>query len=94
MPSRDEDAGEGTAEAAATYVVPERWRAGIGSELLGAALSRLREAGFHEATLWVFAGNHGARAFYGTLGFEPDGAEVTHDWAAGEAAVRLRASLT
>ncbi len=42
-PARDVDAGEQTAEVAATYVDPHRWRAGIGSDLLAAAVSRLRE---------------------------------------------------
>lgn len=92
-PSRDEDAGERTAEVAATYVDPARWGVGVGTALLDAAVSRLRQGGWREVTLWVFAGNDLARPFYARYGFEPDGAETVHEWAGGEIAVRLRLVL-
>lgn len=92
-PSRDEGAGERTAEVAATYVDPERWRAGVGSALLDAAFSRLRAGGWKDATLWVFAENAQARAFYATFGFQPDGSVTTHEWACGQTAIRLRVTL-
>jgi hypothetical protein len=38
-PSRDENAGERTAEVAATYVYPQAWRFGLDTALLGSALS-------------------------------------------------------
>jgi GNAT superfamily N-acetyltransferase len=38
-PSRDEDAGPDTAEIAALYVSPDRWRTGLGSALLDAAVN-------------------------------------------------------
>jgi len=63
-PARDVDAGEQTAEVAATYVDPHRWRAGIGSDLLAAAVSRLREGGWRHVVLWVFGENARACAFY------------------------------
>ena len=93
MPSRDEDAGERTAEVAAAYVDPEVWRRGVGSRLVADVVDTLRERGWTEATLWVFARNAHARDFYATFGFEPDGAEREEDWNPGEAQVRLRAPL-
>jgi GNAT superfamily N-acetyltransferase len=94
VPSRDEDADERTAEVAATYVEPERWRAGIGSALLSAVLEELRLGSWREVTLWVFADNHRARSFYARFGFAPDGAERQHDWSGGQVEIRLRAGLT
>jgi GNAT superfamily N-acetyltransferase len=93
-PSRDDDAGERTAEIAATYVYPGRWRAGVGSALLGAAIAELHDGGYQEATLWVFADNARARSFYRRFGFEPDGAKARHDRTGGQLEVRLRAALT
>lgn len=92
-PSRDEDAGQRTAEVAATYVDPQAWRSGVGSVLLRSALSRIRDGGWQEATLWLFDRNDQARAFYTTFGFERDGAETTHEWAGGQVAVRLSRAL-
>ena len=92
-PSRDDDADERTAEIAATYVEPNRWRAGVGTLLLDVALGRLRRDGYEQATLWVFAENDRARSFYERFGFEPDGGEDQHDWSGGLLEVRLRARL-
>lgn len=39
LPSRDEGAGERTAEVAATYVDPHRWGSGVGRALLSQARS-------------------------------------------------------
>lgn len=83
-PSRDDDADERTAEVAATYVEPGRWRVGVGAALLDAALAELRRAGYEQATLWVFAANEGARLFYRSFGFEPDGRDARHDWSGGQ----------
>lgn len=91
-PSRDEDAGEGSAEVAATYVDPGCWRRGVGGALLRGALGELREGGWEEATLWVFAANGRARSFYGTFGFESDGASKTHE-PSGQELIRMRTSL-
>jgi GNAT superfamily N-acetyltransferase len=87
-PSRDDDAGERTAEIAAVYVEPERWRTGVGRALLGGALVRLRESGWEDVTLWVFAANDQARAFYASQGFVPDGAERENE-TVGQVEVRL-----
>ena len=87
-PSRDDDAGARTAEIAALYVAPEHWRSGAGSALLRAALQGLRDDGWREVTLWVFAANLRARAFYEQFGFAPDGREVL-DARTGREEVRL-----
>ena len=60
-PSRDEDAGERTAEVAAVYVDPDRWGRGVGGALLATAMKDLARGGWDEATLWVFARNQRAR---------------------------------
>jgi ribosomal protein S18 acetylase RimI-like enzyme len=92
-PSRDDDASEGTAEVAATYVDPGHWRAGVGGSLLQSTLAELRRAGFRDATLWVFADNDSARAFYRAFGFEPDGRERRADRRARQLEVRLRVRI-
>ena len=91
-PSRDDDAGETTCEVAAIYVAPSVWRVGIGDALLDEALRKVRQDGWREATLWVFAANAGARAFYDGFGFAPDGAEM-HDQSSGQTEIRLRAAF-
>lgn len=72
-PGRDEDARPGEVELSALSVDPDAWRSGVGRALLGAARSRAPGP----MTLWVFEGNDGALAFYGALGFAPDGARAT-----------------
>jgi GNAT superfamily N-acetyltransferase len=93
VPSRDHDADALTAEVAATYVAPGRWRTGIGSALLRTALEELRSGGWREVTLWVFAENDRARSFYAKFGFEADGAERRHKWSGRQIEMRLRAGL-
>jgi GNAT superfamily N-acetyltransferase len=88
VPSRDEDATQHTAEVAAIYVHPDRWRSGVGRALLDAALGRLRGEDWEEVTLWVFARNDQARAFYASRGFEPDRAERDNA-TVGEVEIRL-----
>lgn len=90
-PARDPDAGPRTGEIAAIYVSPERWRSGHGSALLAAALAELRRGGAREATLWVFATNAAAIAFYDRFGFSADGSERGDDF--GQTAIRMRAPL-
>lgn len=91
-PSRDDDATEETCEVTAIYVAPSAWRAGIGRALLTTALDEVRQNGWREVTLWVFAADAGARAFYDGFGFVPSGAE-THHQPSGQTEVRLRAAL-
>jgi ribosomal protein S18 acetylase RimI-like enzyme len=73
-PSRDPDANSSTAEVAAIYIHPEKWREGIGRALLSASLDQLRERGYDQTTLWVLEGNQRARSFYESFGFTQDGA--------------------
>jgi GNAT superfamily N-acetyltransferase len=92
LPGRDEDADERTAEVGAIYVEPTSWRAGVGRALMDTAFGELREGDWSEVTLWVFAENPRARAFYARYGFQPDGAELLHE-DSGQKEIRLRASL-
>lgn len=55
------------------YLRPQSWRRGIGSQLHGAALARLRDLGFGTATLWVLVGNERAMSFYRRAGWHADG---------------------
>jgi ribosomal protein S18 acetylase RimI-like enzyme len=90
-PSRDEDAAAHTAEIAALYVSPTRWRSGIGSTLLAAALAELAGGPWTVATLWVFAANERGRAFYAKHGFEVAD-EAVNEYT-GLPVVRLRRRL-
>ena len=73
-PSRDADANPNTAEVAAIYVHPEKWKKGIGRALLCASLDQVRKCKFDQITLWVLEGNQRARSFYESFGFIQDGA--------------------
>ncbi len=75
--SRDDDASAGTCELRTLYVEPNRWRSGIGSALLDAALDSAREQAFHELSLWVLETNLAARRFYEARGFAADGYSKT-----------------
>ena len=92
LPSRDEDAGDRTAEIAATYVDPSRWNAGIGRSLLREALAGLDDARWDDATLWIFQRNAQGRAFYARSGFRLDGAKSKHD-PSGVTTARMRVPL-
>ncbi len=91
-PARDEDLGPRACEVAAIYVDPSRWRSGIGTALLDAAVRRLDDGRWDEAALWVFRDNPRACSFYAKHDFAPDGAlrrEADDD----PPEVRLRRSL-
>ena len=55
------------------YAHPASWSRGVGHALMGAAETALREAGHHEAFLWVLDGNDRADAFYARHGWQLDG---------------------
>jgi ribosomal protein S18 acetylase RimI-like enzyme len=69
-PARGEDSGE----LYAIYVDPRHWGAGLGRALIQEGETRLAEAGFSEAILWVLDDNPRARRFYEAAGWATDGA--------------------
>jgi ribosomal protein S18 acetylase RimI-like enzyme len=72
--SRDADADpKQVGEVGAIYLLSDAWRNGVGRRLMNAALGRLAEAGFTEATLWVLDSNVRARRFYEAGGWSADG---------------------
>jgi GNAT superfamily N-acetyltransferase len=91
--SRDEDAGPSVGEIRSFFVAAGRWRQGVGRELMAAALDSLRERGYTEATVWSFATNERANAFYERTGFTRDGAEKTEEAWAHVPELRFRRSL-
>ncbi|WRZ96185.1 GNAT family N-acetyltransferase [Streptomyces sp. NBC_01007] len=54
------------------HVDPDRWRAGIGTELHAACVEEWQADGKRTATLDVHADNLRAQAFYARLGWVPD----------------------
>jgi GNAT superfamily N-acetyltransferase len=72
-PSQDDDSDEKTGELYALYVLPSSWGTGVTRGLMGAALDRMRESGFAEATLWAAELNRRARAAYESTGWRRDG---------------------
>jgi GNAT superfamily N-acetyltransferase len=91
--SRDEDAAPGVGEVRSLFVAAGRWGQGVGRALTAAALDSLRERGCTEATVWSFAANERANAFYEADGFTRDGAERTEEVWADLLEVRYRRSL-
>ena len=91
-PSRDEDAGERTAEIAATCVDPGRWGSGVGRALMEQALARLQDGRWDDVTLWIFMRNAQGRAFYARSGFRLDGTRGVHE-ASGVTTTRMRLAL-
>jgi GNAT superfamily N-acetyltransferase len=77
--SRDPDAGPEAGEIRTFFVAARRWRRGVGRALMKAALADLAERGYSEATVWSFAANVRANAFYEVHGFAPDGTERTEE---------------
>jgi RimJ/RimL family protein N-acetyltransferase len=77
--NRDPDAEPGVGEIRTFFVSPGRWRRGVGTGLLRAALDDLSGMGYERASLWSFAANDRASAFYERAGFERDGSERTEE---------------
>jgi GNAT superfamily N-acetyltransferase len=84
--------GPRACEVAAIYVDPGRWRSGVGTSLLDAAVRRLDDGRWDETALWVFRDNPRAHGFYAEHGFAPDGA-LRRDADDDPPEVRLRRSL-
>ncbi|MCW2992200.1 MAG: acetyltransferase, partial [Solirubrobacterales bacterium] len=89
--SRDDDAAPLTGEIWALYVDPVEQRRGVGWALMDTALDALRASGCRTASLWVFAANGSARAFYERVGWTHDGGPAKDDLWAPE--VRYRRAL-
>ena len=64
-----------TREIRALYVAPDRFRQGVGTELIEAAHAALDG----DSALWVFEGNDRAFAFYARHGYTRDGACMVHE---------------
>lgn len=64
-------------ELVAIYVLPTEWYKGIGSQLMTAALTKLHDAEFRVATLWVLDGNLASMRFYAATGWAQDGSVKT-----------------
>ena len=69
------------------YVLPARWRSGVGAALMAAGEARLREMGFTSAALAVLEANDRARRFYEQLGWRTDGARQHETYGGRELAV-------
>ena len=67
-PSPDDDTGH----VFSIHVSPRMTGNRVGRRLLGEAVAILGEAGFGSISLWVVAGNHGARRFYERLGWREE----------------------
>jgi ribosomal protein S18 acetylase RimI-like enzyme len=91
--SRDDDAAPSVGEIRSFFVAGGSGGQGIGRDLMAAALDSLRERGCTEATVWSFAANERANAFYERAGFTRDGAERTEEAWAHLPEVRYRRSL-
>jgi GNAT superfamily N-acetyltransferase len=91
--NRDADVAAAVGEIRAFFVRPAAWRRGVGRALMSAALAELRELGYAEATVWSFADNARANAFYEHHGFRRDGAERREEVWAGLLEVRYRLAL-
>jgi GNAT superfamily N-acetyltransferase len=91
--SRDPDAGATVGEVRTFFVAPGQWRRGVGRALMEAALKDLRERGYAEATVWSFAANDRANAFYEAQGFVRDGTERSQETWANMTELRYRRSL-
>ena len=76
-----------------TFVHPDAWSSGVGSSLLGHALSELATQGYRAATLWSFDDNERANRFYERHGFERDGGKQRREFSAGALVVRYRRRL-
>jgi GNAT superfamily N-acetyltransferase len=76
------------------YVLPRRWRGGVGTALMAAAEAALRDGGFASAALGVLEANERARRFYERRGWRSDGSRRSDDYGGRElTALRYTRSL-
>jgi ribosomal protein S18 acetylase RimI-like enzyme len=64
-----------TREIRALYIAPDRFRQGVGTQLIEAAHDELNG----DTALWVLEGNDRAFAFYARHGYTRDGASMVHE---------------
>jgi GNAT superfamily N-acetyltransferase len=81
-PARDNQI-EPASELYAIYVNPDRWRRGLGSQLLAHAARRFIALGYSVAILWVLESNLRARRFYERSGWTLDGETKTENLPGG-----------
>jgi ribosomal protein S18 acetylase RimI-like enzyme len=91
--SRDADTEPRVGEVMTLFVASGWWRRGVGGALMDAALADLAGRDFETATVWSFAENARANAFYEAAGFERDGARKSQAQWAGLVEVRYRREL-
>jgi GNAT superfamily N-acetyltransferase len=77
----------------AIYTRERVWGRGWGRALMEAALARLAEVGFEDATLWVLDTNVRARRFYEAGGWTWDGTTKPHV-IGGQSVTELRYRVT
>jgi len=74
-PTCDDDLDPGSVVVLqAIYVLPGRWRGGVGRLLMDSAVDAFADAGYAEAALWMLDGNTRAARFYAATGWRADGA--------------------
>lgn len=95
-PSHDDDASAGIGQLYTIYLLPDRWREGIGTQLHDAALHQLADKRFSTATLWVLGINDRAISFYYHHGWARDGQTKTEPGPGGShlEEVRLQRRLS
>jgi uridine kinase len=93
---RDEDATPALGELWALYVLPDRWRGGVGRALWARGRRHLIESGAREIVVWVLEDNHPARRFYEAVGFgaAPDQTKTIEIGGARIPEVRLRGACS
>jgi GNAT superfamily N-acetyltransferase len=93
VPSREPDL-KNHGELCALYVDPDHWGRRVGVALVSAARTNLFELGFHNALLWILAGNLRANRFYQIDRWVPDGVRKTDSmWGVTVDEVRYQRSL-
>lgn len=94
-PSQDQDCDPSSVyEVRACYVAPTHWRTGTGRRLMHHLLAGLDRDRWQEVVLWTPRDTAATRAFYASLGFEPDGKTVVIDRLGPVPLVRLRSALS
>ena len=91
--AHDDDLGPATYEVRACYVIPLRWRTGIGRQLMAALIDRLDPQRWKHLVLWTVRDASPTNAFYVSLGMERDDQEALLDCNGPVPLVRFSADL-